>query len=114
MAGSLPAMIKFYEEHKDDDRFEFIAFHDGTVKTLEEMDAKLKEKGIPEEHWGGRALPFPILLDSTGETIKKLGINSFPTTIAINPQGELVGEMHLDAFAKLLTEGEPERKQRDR
>jgi hypothetical protein len=45
-----------------------------------------------ELYWRGRDLPFPILLDATGKTIKAYGVRAFPTTILIDPEGRLVGE----------------------
>jgi peroxiredoxin len=82
-------MIDFYEKEKSD-RFEILAFHDATVKSFEELDEKLAT--IKDKHWKGRALPFPILLDASGETVKQYGIHAFPTTILIDPDGHLVGE----------------------
>ena len=89
-------MIKFYEKHANlKDKFEIIAFHDGSVKTFEELDEKLEEKGTIEKRWDGKQLPFPVLLDSTAETVKKTyGISAFPTTVLINPEGELVEMAH--------------------
>jgi hypothetical protein len=42
------------------------------------------------------------VLDATGETIRRLQIRGYPTSIVINPSGELVGEMRLSEFRKLL------------
>jgi hypothetical protein len=86
----LPGLIDLYDAHtKDRDKFEILAFHDGTVKTFAELDEKI----VParKRYWGGRDLPFPILLDATGETIKTFDIHAFPTTILIDPEGKLVG-----------------------
>ncbi|MEK7469968.1 MAG: hypothetical protein AAB074_21580 [Planctomycetota bacterium] len=81
--------MDFYEKHKDQrDRFEILAFHDARAKTFEELDEKLKP--IIKDKWQGKSLPFPILLDASGDTIKKLGIHSFPTVILIDPEGNLV------------------------
>jgi len=94
-------LIDLYEtREKDRDKFEIIAFHDGTVKEFKELDEKLKP--IKKMYWRDRDLPFPILLDSTGQTIKDFGINAFPTTILIDPEGKLVGEAReQDLEAKL-------------
>jgi hypothetical protein len=97
----LPHWIDFYEEHKDD-RFELIAFHDESAKSLEMLDAELAERNIIEERWGGRDLPFPVLLDHTGATMKQWEIRGFPTAFAVDPNGVLLGEMSLTEFAKLL------------
>jgi hypothetical protein len=88
----LPRLIDFYEEHRaHHDKFEILAFHDASAKNFGELDPKLVE--IRAKLWNGRELPFPILLDASGATIKAFGINSFPTTILINPEGKLVGQM---------------------
>lgn len=81
--------MKFYDENADMKKyFEILAFHDKTAGTFEELDKKL-EKTI-QEAWNGRALPFPILLDSSGSTIQKWGIHAFPTVVLIDPKGRLV------------------------
>ena len=81
--------MKLYEEHAGDrDRFEILAFHDPRAKDFSELDAKLKT--ISQEAWGGKSLPFPILLDSTGQTVKAWGIHAFPTVVLIDPQGRVV------------------------
>jgi hypothetical protein len=83
--------MDLYDAHRDHrDKFEVIAFHDATAKTFEELDKELAKLG--KTLWRGRSLPFPILLDSTGETLKTYDIHSFPTTILIDPDGKLVGQ----------------------
>lgn len=87
----MPGLIDLYEAHKDHrDKFEIIAFHDGTVKDFADLDKKLERPR--QAYWGGKDLPFPILLDSTGTTIKEWDIHAFPTTVLIDPEGKLVGE----------------------
>ena len=92
----LGELIDLYEDHAGErDKFEVLAFHDGTVKDFSEMDAKTEH--TKKTLWHGRDLPFPILLDaqkgSHGATIEAFGIHSFPTTILIDPEGKLVGEV---------------------
>jgi hypothetical protein len=85
----LPALIKFYEEHAAQrDDFEILAFHDGTVKSFAELDPKLEP--LIKDLWQGKPLPFPILLDASGQTIKDWGVHAFPTTVLIDPDGHLV------------------------
>jgi hypothetical protein len=97
----LPGLIDFYEEHKDHrDKFEIIAFHDATAKDFGELDKHLP--GLREKLWRGRDLPFPILLDSTGKTIKAYDIHSFPTTLLIDPDGKLVGQTSEEDLEKKL------------
>ena len=92
MAGSLPHLSEIYEDHKDHrDRFEVIAFHDASVKDFKELDQKLTT--VKKTYWDGKDLPFPILIDATGKTVKDYGITGFPTTILIDPDGKLVGQV---------------------
>lgn len=97
----MPHLTDIYEEHKDHrDQFEVIAFHDGSVKDFKELDEKLK--AVKDTYWGGQDLPFPILLDKTGQTVKTFGINHFPTTLLIDPEGKLVGEAGADVLEQKL------------
>jgi hypothetical protein len=97
----LPGLIDLYESHKDHrDKFEIIAFHDGTVKDFADLDKKLERPR--QAYWGGRDLPFPILLDATGQTIKDWGIHAFPTTVLIDPEGKLVGQAGEDELEAKL------------
>ena len=79
-----------------------MAFHDGSAKTFEELDGKLT--AIKESAWAGRDLPFPVLLDSTGETIKTYGIQAFPTVTLIDPEGKIVQGDALELLTKALEE----------
>ena len=97
-------MLDFYEKHKSE-RFEFVAFHDASAKTFAELDPKMER--LEKDYWNGRKLPFPILLDASGATIKQYGVHAFPTQILIDPEGRLVGQGHLAGFARdLLGAGE--------
>ena len=70
------------------DRFQVLAFHDATVKDFAELDQKLAP--VIEKRWGGKALPFPILLDPTRATIRAFGISAYPTNMLIDPEGRVV------------------------
>ena len=94
-------MIDLYEAHKKDrNQFEIIAFHDGTVKDFADLDKKMESP--KQKYWNGRDLPFPILLDATGQTIKDWGVHGFLTTLLIDPEGKLVGEAGEIALAEKL------------
>jgi thiol-disulfide isomerase/thioredoxin len=86
---SLPRLMEFYERNRQyREQFEIVAFHDAKAKNFSELDRRLEP--IISNVWNGKTLPFPILLDSTGTTIKNFGINIFPTTILIDPEGKVV------------------------
>jgi len=98
---SLPRLARLYRKYeKKRERFEVIAFHDTTVKTFDELDPLLEK--IAEDLWNGEPLPFPILLDSTGETIERYGIMSYPTLVLIDPDGRIVPESSESEFEKTL------------
>jgi thiol-disulfide isomerase/thioredoxin len=87
----LPKLTHFYELNRENrGRFEILAVHEnGTAGriTVEELREKLK--GLEKQKWG-KPLPFPVLLDRTGEIIKTWGISAYPTTAIINPDGVLM------------------------
>jgi hypothetical protein len=45
---------------------------------------------LSEKRWEGKTLPFPILLDATGKTVKAYGIRGFPTHVLLDPDGRVV------------------------
>ena len=87
----MPKLIKLYGDYADlRDRFEIIAFHDNSVKSISEAYEKLKAVPIIKEKWGMDELPFPVLLDDTPSTIEGWGLRAFPTTVLIDPDGRLM------------------------
>lgn len=101
VARSIPDLIELYEEHKDHrDKFEILAFHVQYAKDFKDYDEKIKN--AKKQYWHGQELPFPLLLDATKETLEAFGINSFPTTILIDPEGNLVGRVSEDELEKKL------------
>ncbi len=90
-----------------------IAVHDDSVTSLEEMDRKLKD--IKKRIWMGNDIDFPIALDGGGETriegsdnsvkgatTAAYGIQSFPTTILIGPDGNVRGQFHAPSLEEKL------------
>jgi hypothetical protein len=68
---------------------EIISIHDQAAESLAELDKKTES--LEKRFWEGRDLPFPILLDKDNLTIKRYGVNSWPTTLLIDPEEKLVG-----------------------
>lgn len=97
----MPEIIGLYNDHLDHrDQFEVLAVHDKSVKTFAELDKKLPP--LKEQYWQGQDLPFPVLLDATGATEKLFGVKAHPTSLLIDPDGKLVGEVQAkDLEAKL-------------
>jgi hypothetical protein len=99
----LGRFIKLYEKHEAlRDRFVLLAFHDNRAKTFEELDPKMTR--LSEKRWEGKTLPFPILLDSTGATVKAYGISSFPTYVLIDPDGKVVKGKGDEILKKMVAE----------
>ena len=102
--------MKFYDQYAQyRDHFAIVAFHDTRAKTFEELDEKLRSKGILEKRWGGRPLPFATLLDTTGQTLKGYQIRVFPTVVLIDPQGKVVqigGHREVTSHLEKVLKGE--------
>ena len=88
----LPNLMKFYEEHAAErDRFEILAIccdYDNEFKTMADVDRRLSP--IVEHVWGGKTLPFPVLLDSSFKTWESFGLPGMGTVLLIDPEGKLV------------------------
>ena len=98
--------MQMYDEFKDRRKdFEILAFHDTQAATFQDLDAKIAK--LKAEVWGGRDLPFPILLDTTGETLRTFGVNSFPTVVAIDPSGNIVRGGSEHSLREYLLETDP-------
>jgi len=80
--------MALYDEFKDRRAdFEILAFHDTQAKSLADLDERMKP--LEAEVWK-RKLPFPILLDDTGTSLRTFGVTSFPTLVGIDPEGRVV------------------------
>lgn len=102
----LPELMEFHDEFADrQNDFEILAFHDPKATTLEQLDAELVR--IKADIWGGRDLPFPILLDDSGKTIQDFGIKSFPTLVVIDPDGKIVRHGGIATVRNALLEASP-------
>jgi thiol-disulfide isomerase/thioredoxin len=100
--GSMPELMKLHDEFADKGLV-IIAVHDDSVASIEELNKNLEN--TKQELWKGRDLPFLVALDGGGElpiagtenrvkgaTHAAYGVQHWPTTIVIDPQGKIVGE----------------------
>jgi hypothetical protein len=90
-----------------------IAIHDDSLETMEELGQRLRT--APWEVWSGRAVPFRVALGGGGPTAipgtrlkvrgvmhALYGVNSWPTTVLIDPAGRVVGSEQVpDISARL-------------
>lgn len=104
IATSIPELVEFYEQHAAlRDRFEVLAICDTSsdkVKTLREFEALSAD--LVKNAWGGKQLPFPVLVDGDGRTSQAYGIASRPTLYLIDPGGNLVSGGDLKMLAQRL------------
>ena len=105
----LPELTKFYEEHAADrDRFEILAIcntEQEKAHTIEAYDALAAP--LVKDVWAGKQLPFPVLLDGEGKTYSVYGIEGWPTTLLIDPDGHLVKDGDLPMLGEKLKEKKP-------
>ncbi|HEX4796899.1 MAG TPA: TlpA disulfide reductase family protein [Humisphaera sp.] len=101
--GAMPDLMALHDQFKDKGLV-IIAVHNDTADSIEDMDRKLDE--TRHKQWAGRDLPFPIALDGGGETrftgsslttygatTAAYGIQSFPTSLLIGPDGVVIREL---------------------
>jgi AhpC/TSA family len=90
----LPELMAFYETHKAQrDRFEILAFCSDQSETLQDIPALERHlASVKKAVWGGKDLPFPVLLDNTFQTYERFGLegNGVSNHLLINPEGKLV------------------------
>jgi thiol-disulfide isomerase/thioredoxin len=89
VSRALPEWVDFFDDHAADrDKFVIIAVHDPQATDFAMLDDKLKP--VVRRLWRGRELPFPILLDPTGNTGEALGVAHYPTVVVLDPDGRVV------------------------
>ena len=94
LGKELPELMAFYEAHKARrDRFEILAFCCDFGETLQDIPALERHLAhVKKAVWGGKDLPFPVLLDNTFQTYERFGLegNGVSNTLLIDPEGKLV------------------------
>jgi thiol-disulfide isomerase/thioredoxin len=88
----LPKLKEFYiREHAHRDRFEVLAIHEnGVAGTISADELSRKLEALAKDKWSGEPLPFPVLLDRTGDLIRNWGISAYPTVALLSPEGVLM------------------------
>jgi hypothetical protein len=106
LGKQLPELVAFYERRKTQrNRFEILAFccdFSESLKTMDDLDRHLA--AVKKNVWGGKELPFPVLLDNTFQTYERFGLvdkGVFTNFVLIDPDGNLV-EGGLETLARTL------------
>ena len=98
--------MEFYKEYADcRGQFEILAVHGKGANTFAALDRRLEN--IKREEWSGETLPFPVLLDATGEALKAWGVQGLPTTVLVDPEGRVVRGGIGDLMVKLRRPAKP-------
>lgn len=113
--AQMPGLMSLHDRYADEGLV-VIAVHDDSAESIEDMDQKLMM--TREKLWRGRDLPFLVALDGGGRTVipgpsgrqtsgattAAYGVDSWPTTVLINRDGVLIGDIDLtdeDAESKI-------------
>jgi len=92
LSKGLPKLMRFYEEHAAQrSQFEILSIcidYEGELKSMADVDRALAP--IVNHVWGGKTLPFPILLDPTFKTWERFGLPGLGTVVLIDPEGKLM------------------------
>ncbi len=87
-------------------RFEILAIHSPDGKSLKAVQPALTT--IVQANWGGKDLPFPLGFDGSGVTTKTWGVEAYPTSLLVDPNGVLVGPASLGTLEAKLRGATPE------
>jgi WD40 repeat protein len=80
-------LFRFSKAHeKDRDQLEIITVHHDLDSAADAFTTKMPQllRG-----WGLEEFPYPVAFDSTGKTEKDFGVERFPTTVFIAPDGRI-------------------------
>lgn len=103
MKTGMPKLMEFYEQHRQQrEQFEILSIcidFEGEIKSMADLDRTLAP--IVEHAWGGKQIPFPILLDPTFTTWERYGLPGLGTVLLVDPEGKLVKGDETD-LAKML------------
>ncbi|APW62011.1 redoxin domain-containing protein [Paludisphaera borealis] len=91
LGTELPALARFYEDHQADrNRFEVVAVcidDDEASTSMAAVDRKLEN--VVKHVWGGKALPFPVVLDASYQSMENFGVTRFGPLL-VDPDGDLI------------------------
>jgi peroxiredoxin len=94
LGKDLPELMEFYEVHKTRrDQFEILAFCTDFSESIPDIAALDRHiAAVKKAVWGGKDLPFPVLLDNTFQTYERFGLegSGVPVYLLIDPDGKLV------------------------
>ncbi len=102
----MPRLMAFNEDYAAyRDQFVILTIHTGgargevdlTARSLAEYDKKIEQ--VITYYWYGHNHPFPVLIDDDPKSFTAYSIDMIPTPILIDPSGNVVGQVDLEALA---------------
>ncbi len=111
--GNMPHLMELQRKFEGQP-LAIIALHDQSVQSRAEYDQKISM--ARQRKWGGRDLTFQVLLDrpdlqkpadrdpiGSGTTVRRYGIEGFPTLFVIDPDGLIVAPVSFADHDRLET-----------
>ncbi|QYK52331.1 MAG: TlpA family protein disulfide reductase [Fimbriimonadaceae bacterium] len=99
--SAFPEWFEFVKKNSSRrNKFEILAIHSPDGESREQIEGALNS--IIKNKWSGVIPPFPLIFDKTGNTHDKYGIEAYPTTLLIDPNGILVGETNPEDLQRRL------------
>ena len=87
---AMPALMALHDDFADRGLV-VIAVHDKSVKSIAELDERIAPSR--QRRWFGRDLPFLVALDGDGATTAAFSITTFPTSLLIDRDGNVVRQL---------------------
>jgi thiol-disulfide isomerase/thioredoxin len=110
--SAIPDLIELHEKYHDKGLV-IIGVHDDSKNSIKDLEKEISK--LSKERWNGKHIPFALALDgggrckiegiqqtASGATTAAYGINSFPTVVLIDKQGNVVNQYHPGRDAEML------------
>jgi len=82
---------KWREAHPGEDPpYAIVLLHSGDTADVEHLNAEIERKGFRDDYFGGKPLPFPILLDENAQTVKDWQPRWSSDVLLFDPGGRYV------------------------
>jgi thiol-disulfide isomerase/thioredoxin len=108
----IPELIELHKKYHDRGLV-IIGIHDDSMDSVKDLEKELEK--LSKKQWDGKKMPYATVLDgggkckiegtektASGATTAAYGIDSFPTMVLIDKQGNVVNDFYPDANNPLL------------
>lgn len=99
---ALPELAKFHRRNQDiESEFVILSIHSSRDVTTEKEYRK-KVDSIKRELWHGSELPYPVIIDRSGQTARDWGVETFPRLVIIDPNGKVTALKTLNSVQNAI------------